>query len=198
MSERTTRETHSGAPSKIPRVTALTGPGARAAGCALIALAAIAVAGCGGSSSKPSPSTSSSQATTAAPGAGATPEGPAGTSSASTATATATGASTTVSASAGGVTARMRAISTHPKVNVPWPIHFVVSSGGAPAPASLVYEYLFGGAVVAHRSHYTFKGHFSDVFKWPASAVGYPLTFRAVIVSGHVTLNLDLPVQVVA
>ena len=33
-----------------------------------------------------------------------------------------------------------------------------------------------GGAVVARRSHYNFKGRFRDTFKWPRSAVGYPLT----------------------
>jgi hypothetical protein len=60
------------------------------------------------------------------------------------------------------------------------------------------YEYLFGGQVVAHRSHYTFTGHFSDIFQWPSSAVGYPLTFRAVIVSEGVTIDLDYPVQVTA
>jgi hypothetical protein len=51
--------------------------------------------------------------------------------------------------------------------------------------------------VVAHRSHYRFTGSFHDTFEWPASAVGYPLTFRAVIKSDGATLNLDYPVQVV-
>ena len=60
------------------------------------------------------------------------------------------------------------------------------------------YEYLFDGQVVARRSHYTFTGHFSDVFMWPSSAVGYPLTFRAVIVSEGATIDLDYPVQVTA
>jgi hypothetical protein len=60
------------------------------------------------------------------------------------------------------------------------------------------YEYLLGSKVVAHRSHYAFTGHFSDVFTWPSSAVGYPLTLRAVIVSEGVTVNLDYPVQVTA
>jgi hypothetical protein len=96
----------------------------------------------------------------------------------------------------GGVTATLHADTHHPKVEAPWPIRFTVSSGGRPARASVSYEYLFGGQVVAHRSHYTFTGHFSDVFKWPASAVGYPLTFRAVIVSGAKTIDLDYPVQV--
>jgi hypothetical protein len=63
--------------------------------------------------------------------------------------------------------------------------------------AKLSYEYLFGGNVVAKRSDYTFTGHFSDRFLWPGSAAGYPLTFRAVIIAGGQTLNLDYPVQVV-
>ncbi len=103
----------------------------------------------------------------------------------------------TVSASARGVTATLRAPTHSPRVDVGWPIHFTVSRAGAPVRASVGYEYLLGTQVVAHRSHYTFTGRFSDVFDWPAAAVGYPLTFRAVIVSGGVTLDLDYPVQVV-
>ena len=60
------------------------------------------------------------------------------------------------------------------------------------------YRYLFAGQVVAHRSYYVFTGRFSDTFRWPPSAVGYPLTLRAVIVSEGVTINLDFPVQVTA
>ena len=103
----------------------------------------------------------------------------------------------TVSASSQGVTAALRAPTHSPRVGVGWPIHFTVARAGAPARASVSYEYLLGTQVVAHRSHYTFTGHFSDLFDWPAAAVGYPLTFRAVIVSGGVTLDLDYPVQVV-
>jgi hypothetical protein len=106
--------------------------------------------------------------------------------------------SVTVSGSLGGVTASMHPANHHPKVKAPWPISFTVTRDGRPAHASVSYEYLFAGQVVARRSHYTFTGRFSDVFHWPASAVGYPLTFRAVIVSGKVTINLDYPVQVVA
>ena len=54
------------------------------------------------------------------------------------------------------------------------------------------------GQVVARRSHYNFTGHFSDTFQWPASAVGYPLSLRAVIVSGKTTFNLDYAVRVTA
>ncbi len=90
----------------------------------------------------------------------------------------------------------MHAGTHQPRVERPWPIHFTVIRGGQAGKASVSYEYLFGGQVVAHRSHYTFTGHFSDVFKWPATAVGYPLTFRAVIVSNGTTIDLDYPVQV--
>lgn len=87
--------------------------------------------------------------------------------------------------------------STHsPRVNVPWPISFTVSKAGAPVQAKVVYEYMFGGNVVAKRSNYSFRGHFSDHFLWPGSAVGYPLTFRAVITALGKTLYLDYPVQV--
>ena len=103
-----------------------------------------------------------------------------------------------VTASSGAVTATLHAGTHHPKVNRAWPIRFTVSRAGRPAKASVSYEYLFGGQVVAHRSHYTFTGHFSDVFRWPSSAVGYPLTFRAVIVSEGARIDLDYPVQVTA
>jgi hypothetical protein len=102
-----------------------------------------------------------------------------------------------VSGSAGEVSATMHVAGHHPRVNRSWPLSFVVTAAGAPARASVSYEYLFGGQVVARRSHYTFKGHFSDTFLWPGRAVGYPLTFRAVVVSGKATVNLDYAVQVV-
>jgi hypothetical protein len=102
-----------------------------------------------------------------------------------------------VRASQGAVAASLRASTHHPRANVHWPISFTVTKSGKPAKAEVSYEYLFGGQVVAHRSHYRFTGGFHDVFTWPASAVGYPLTFRAVIKSGGVALDLDYPVQVV-
>ncbi len=96
------------------------------------------------------------------------------------------------------MTATLHAGTHHPRVQRPWPIRFTVTNGGRPARASVSYEYLLGSQVVAHRSHYTFSGHFADVFKWPAAAVGYPLTFRAVIVADGATIDLDYAVQVTA
>lgn len=109
---------------------------------------------------------------------------------------TAAGIAANVSASSGGVKASMHVGTHHPKVGRPWPIQFTATRSGHQVKASVSYEYLLGRQVVARRSHYNFDGHFSDVFRWPASAAGYPLTFRAVIVAGGVKLNLDYAVQV--
>jgi hypothetical protein len=102
----------------------------------------------------------------------------------------------TVTGSSGLLTATLRAGTHRPKVGDPWPVHFTVTRAGAPARASVGYEFLFSGQVVARRSHYTFTGSFSDIVVWPSQSVGYPLTFRAVIVSQGATIYLDYPVQV--
>jgi hypothetical protein len=148
--------------------------------CALLMalLAAVLLSACGGSSKSSTNSSTTSSSS----------------SSATTSTSTAPGV---VSATASGVTATLHATTHNPKVSVPWPISFTVTKAGIPVQAKLSYEYLFGGNVVAKRSNYTFTGHFSDRFLWPGSAAGYPLTFRAVILAGGQTLNLDYPVQVV-
>jgi hypothetical protein len=153
--------------------------------------AVLLLAGCGGSSG--TKSTQFAQQTASTP----TQQAPTGVSTVpQPAVSSSTSATGNVMGSSGGVTATLHAGTHHPKVEVPWPIRFTVSNGGHPARASVSYEYLFGGQVVAHRSHYTFTGHFSDVFKWPSSAVGYPLTFRAVIASKGKTIDLGYPVQV--
>ena len=156
------------------------------------ALAALGMTGCGSSSSSTTARTATIRATTTA-----IPRTPGRTPPTTGIPKTPTGVGI-VTGSAGGVTATLRAGTHNPQVNRSWPIHFTVIKAGRPARASVGYEYLFAGQVVAHRSHYTFVGRFSDVFRWPPSAVGYPLTFRAVIVSEGVTVDLDYPIRVVA
>jgi hypothetical protein len=90
----------------------------------------------------------------------------------------------------------MRAGTHSPRAGRPWPVHFTATEAGRAARASVVYEFLLGSQVVARRSHYTFTGRFADVVVWPSSAVGYPLTFRAVVVVAGRTLDLDYPVKV--
>ncbi|HME05167.1 MAG TPA: hypothetical protein VKG38_19240 [Solirubrobacteraceae bacterium] len=155
------------------------------------ATAALASAGCGGSSTSGTTHSTSSSVSSSSTG-GPTAQAP---SSPPTATASA-GAADTVGAGAGGVSATMLGSTHQPKVGQPWPFHLTVTRSGQPARASVTYEYVFAGQVVARRAHYSFDGHFSDDIIWPASAVGYPLSFRAAIVSEAATINLDYPVQV--
>jgi hypothetical protein len=149
----------------------------------------ILLVGCGQSSKSKSTRSAGGSSATQATAGSSTPQPPAPSAPA---------ASTTVTSSSRGVTATLHAGTHHPKVGRPWPLRLTVTRGGHGARASLSYEYLFNGQVVAHRSHFTFTGHFSDIFRWPSSAVGYPLTFRAVIVSAGARINLDYPVQVTA
>jgi hypothetical protein len=171
-------------PAASRGATALRAAAAPTRGAAALGALALGLllAGCGGGSSKTGSarSTSATQTGAAAPSRSATIH-----------------ASNLVVAQSGAVRASMRPASHSPKVQRAWPISFTATRASRAARASVSYEYLFGGQVVARRSHYTFTGHFSDVFKWPASAVGYPLTFRAVIRCAGVTLNLDYPVRVV-
>jgi ABC-type phosphate transport system substrate-binding protein len=170
---------------------ALPGQGSRTGRHALFVLLAAtfalsALSACGGSGKSSAGATSSTTSSSSSPSTTST-------------TAAVTGSSTApgvVSASAAGVSATLHAGSHTPTANVPWPISFVVTKDGTPTQAKVEYEYLFAGVVVAKRSNYTFRGHFSDHFLWPGAAVGHPLTFRAVIAAAGQTLLLDYPVQV--
>jgi hypothetical protein len=167
-----------------------TRPRGRTALSVLTIAALLALAGCGGSSGGKSTASSVAKPaeTTTTTATATTATQPAAPSTSS--------AAGVVTATSGTVKATLHATTHNPRVQRAWPIRFTVTSGGHAAKASVIYEYLFGGQVVARRSHYTFTGHFADIFRWPSSAVGYPLTFRAVIVAAGVTLNLDYPVQV--
>jgi hypothetical protein len=180
-----------------PSTTPVRGRSAALAG---LTASVILLAGCGGSSSKSSTQTSpagSTPSTTATSSGTSQTQPPAATGAGGQQSSGLSGART-VRASAGDLKAVLYAAGHNPKVGRPWPVGFTVTRAGRPARSSVSYEYLFGGAVVARRSHYTFTGSFRDTFQWPRSAVGYPLTFRAVIVSGGTTINLDYPVKVTA
>jgi hypothetical protein len=165
----------------VARVRAL----ARVCGvCALPAIVLLAASGCGGSSST---HTAAPAATHTSSTAAASP---------STVSASASGTARSVAASSGATTVTLRAGSHRPKTGTRWPIHFTATTASRPARASVSYEFLFAGQVVARRSHYTFVGKLSDFSVWPRSAIGYPLTFRAVVKVGPTTFNLDYPVQV--
>ena len=151
--------------------------------------------GCGQSSTTTSTQSQASQSS--APSTSAPPQQATAGSSTSRSPATSTStAAGVVTGSSGGVTVSLHVGTHHPRAGHSWPIRFTATRSGHAVRASVSYQYLFAGQVVAHRSHYTFIGRFSDVFVWPSSAVGYPLTFRAVIVAEGATIDLDYPVQV--
>ena len=84
-----------------------------------------------------------------------------------------------------------------PAANKVWPITVTARDpSGHAVRARLHYEFLYGGAVVARRSNFSFSGRFHDNLSWPAQAVGLPLTLRAVVTSAIGTKNLDYPVTV--
>ncbi len=107
------------------------------------------------------------------------------------------GAGGSVIGSVDGVSATFHADTHHPRVDEPWPIQLTVTRAGRAVEAGVSYEFLFGNMVVAHRSHHTFDGRFSDLLRWPSTAAGYPLTFRAVVTAGSATIDLDYRVQVI-
>jgi hypothetical protein len=88
--------------------------------------------------------------------------------------------------------------TTHrPVVGAPWPIAIRAhTAAGRPLRASVRYQFLFAGSVVARRSHHRFRGGFHDTLRWPARSVGVPLTFRAVVVTPLGTRRLDYKVRV--
>lgn len=106
-------------------------------------------------------------------------------------------ATTAPEAKAPAPTVTLHATTHRPTVGRPWPIVIRAhDQAGRPLRAQVRYQYLFGGAVVARRSHYRFRGTFRDSFHWPARAVGVPLTFRAVVTTPLGTRKLDYDVRV--
>jgi hypothetical protein len=91
----------------------------------------------------------------------------------------------------------LSATTHHPAVGAPWPIAIrAYTASGRPLRASVRYQYLFAGSVVARRSHYRFRGTFHDTFRWPPRSLGVPLTFRAVVATPLGTRRLDYEVRV--
>ncbi|HEY5144711.1 MAG TPA: hypothetical protein VII98_14525 [Solirubrobacteraceae bacterium] len=85
----------------------------------------------------------------------------------------------------------------HPKAGRVWPVTVTATYNGRGVTARVRYVYLYGGQVVSRQSNYRFHGRFTDhAFTWPARAVGYRLTFRAVVSSSRGSRNLDYWVQV--
>jgi hypothetical protein len=102
-------------------------------------------------------------------------------------------------AAACSYTARMRAPTHHPKANKLWKITVTTSTRRL---TSAHYEFYFNGQKVStqyvnYNHHFKFRKRFSDpTIKWPARAVGYPLTFRVVLRNACGKKNINYVVKV--
>jgi hypothetical protein len=98
---------------------------------------------------------------------------------------------------ASGFRATLSVPGHYPRAGRSWPVTVTASYNGRAVTANVRYLFLYGGQVVSRQSNYRFHGHFTDrAFTWPARAVGYPLTFRAVVSSSRGSRKLDYWVRV--
>ena len=94
-------------------------------------------------------------------------------------------------ASAAPFTARLKAANHQPVANKKWPITVTVTRGRAKLSGSVRYEFLFNGAVEAHRPGHSFKhGVYHDSLLFPSEAVGYTLSLRVIVTTRYGTVQL--------
>ena len=156
-------------------------------------LVLVGVAACGGSSSTSSSQTSAStRATTTTSSSTASTTSPATTS--------AGGAGGSASVTTGPVRAKLRGANHTPTANRYWSYSVrVTDASGHPLSGTVEIEFVFGGQVVGRDTpptHPIKHGRWQDKLKFPPTAVGEPLTFRAVVHAQPGTVTLDWPITV--
>jgi hypothetical protein len=116
------------------------------------------------------------------------------------ATTTSTTTTPTSSVSTGPVHGRLTAENHAPVVNKDWHYSLTVTdSGGHPLSGTVDIEFVFSGEVVGRDTpptHPVTNGRWHDTVRFPADAVGEPLTFRAVVHTHLGTITLDWPITV--
>ncbi len=141
-------------------------------------------AACGGSTSKSSSTTSVSSTTAATQAPPKAPSAGQGTPSVTT----------------GSVRGTLRGENHAPKVNQDWRYWVTVTdAGGHPLSGTVDIEFAFGGQVVGHDTpptHPVAGGHWHDSLKFPADAVGMPLSLHAVVHTRPGSITLDWPIKV--
>jgi hypothetical protein len=93
---------------------------------------------------------------------------------------------------AGSLHVTLTDAGTKPKAGVHWPYKVVATWAGKPAKATVtaqIVDPLGGvhavqfGANTKNVTRIPFTGTFKDYVIWPKDSVGYPLTFRVIVVS---------------
>jgi hypothetical protein len=87
-----------------------------------------------------------------------------------------------------------------PRINEAWSYSVrVTDAGGHPLSGTVDIQFAFGGQVVGRDTpptHPVANGRWHDTLKFPAAAVGMPLTFQAVVHTRLGSITLDWPVTV--
>jgi hypothetical protein len=113
---------------------------------------------------------------------------------------TTTTATPTSSVSTGPVHGTLTAENHAPVVGKDW--HYaltVTDAAGHPLSGTVDIEFVFSGVVVGRDTpptHPVTKGRWHDTLRFPADAVGKPLTFRAVVHTHRGSITLDWPITV--
>jgi hypothetical protein len=103
--------------------------------------------------------------------------------------------------SAGALRATLSGANHKPKVNQPWRYAIKLNNAtGQPLSGTVEIEFLFAGQIVAHDkppTHPITNGLWQSTLKLPPSALGYPLTLRAIAhtPAGSITLNWPITAQ---
>lgn len=115
--------------------------------------------------------------------------------------ASSSGSGGSASITSGPVHATLTAANHTPIVGKDWAysVH-VTNAQGRPLPGTVKIEFSFGGAVVGTDhppTHPLSHGVWRDTLTFPRQAVGYPLTFEAVVrtTAGSVTLSWPVTVR---
>jgi hypothetical protein len=103
--------------------------------------------------------------------------------------------------STGPVHGTLRGENHAPRINKDWSYSLrVTDASGHPLSGKVDIEFVFGGQVVGRDTpptHPVINGRWHDKLKFPAAAVGMPLTFQAVVHArlGSITLNWPVTVR---
>lgn len=149
----------------------------------LAAVLSVAVAGCGNSQPTPRPTS-----------------GPTNLSTTAATTSTPLPATGARSISAGALRATLNGQDHTPKINQPWPYSLkVTNTTGQPISGTVAIEFLLAGQIVAYDkppTHPITNGLWQSTLKFPNSALGYPLTLRAIAHTRAGSITVNWPVTV--
>jgi len=136
----------------------------------------------------------------AACGSGASSSSISSTASTTAATPAQTATTASSSVTAGPVRGTLHGTGHSPIAGRPWAysVH-VTDAAGKPLSGTVAIEFAFNGSVVGRDTpptHSVTNGRWADKLTFPPTAIGYPLSFQAVVHTSAGSITLNWPVQV--